>query len=197
MFRDLALNPAAVTLIRHMIGPKATRFSSHNSFVKWQGDFGYGPGLGLHADQTAVPLPWGRVALTSNTNWCLTDYTKAGGALAYVPGSHRSGSRPAQPDAARKAVPVEAEKGSVIVFHGATWHGAYPRLIPGMRLSIANYYRHMMITSQENIQGGFQRDLADECDDPELFKELAGFADPFPYIQPSQPIPTAVGAGAS
>jgi len=59
-FRDLAVNPVAVALIRHLIGAHATRFSSHNSFVKWQGDYGYGPGLGLHADQTAVPLTWGR-----------------------------------------------------------------------------------------------------------------------------------------
>ena len=40
IFRDLAVNPVAVALIGHMIGERATRFSSHNSFVKWQGDFG-------------------------------------------------------------------------------------------------------------------------------------------------------------
>ena len=192
-FRDLAVNPAAVTLMRHMIGPKAARFSSHNSFVKWQGDFGYGPHLGLHADQTAVPLPWGRVAYTSNTNWCLTDYTLDGGALAYVPGSHRNGVRPVQPEATRKAVPAEGPKGSLIVFHGATWHGAFPRKTPGMRLSIANYYRHMMVTSQEDIQGTFPRELADDCDNPELFKELAGFGDAFPYAAQTQPLPRAVG----
>ena len=172
-----------------MIGPKATRFSSHNSFVKWGGDWGYGPTLGLHADQSAVPLPWGRRALTSNTNWCLTDYTKEGGALAYVPGSHRQGSRPG-PEAANKAVAVEAPKGSVIVFHGATWHGAFPRQIPGMRLSVANYYRHMMVTSQEDITGTFPQDLAEDCDDPKLFRELAGFDDVFPYAHQTQPVPT-------
>jgi hypothetical protein len=80
VFRDLAVEPVAVTLMRHMIGARATRFSSHNSFVKWQGDFGYGPSLGRHADQTAMPLPWGRMAFTANTNWCLTDYTKEDGA---------------------------------------------------------------------------------------------------------------------
>ena len=191
-FRDLAINPTAVTLMRHLIGPKATRFSSHNSFIKWQGDFGYGPHLGLHADQTAVPLPWGRIALTANTNWCLTDYTRDGGALAYVPGSHRRGTPPVQPMATQKAVPVEAPKGSMIVFHGATWHGAYPRTIPGMRLSVANYYRQMMVTSQEDIHGTFPRELADDCDDPELFRQLAGFADPFPYAEQTQPMPTVV-----
>jgi len=189
VFRDLAVNPVAVALIRHMIGERAARFSSHNSFMKWQGDYGYGPGLGLHADQTAVPLPWGRTALTANTNWCLTDYTLEGGALAYVPGSHRSGTRPVQPEATRRAVPVEAPKGSVIVFHGATWHGAFPRKIPGMRISVANYYRHAMITSQEDIQGSFPKDIAEDCDDPAAFKTLAGFADVFPYQRQHEILP--------
>ena len=194
LFRDLAVNPVAVALMRHMIGQDATRFSSHNSFVKWQGEFGYGPTLGLHADQAALPRPWGRSAMTANTNWCLTDYTKAGGSFAYVPGSHRRGRRPDQPRAAQEAVPVECPKGSVIVFHGATWHGAFPRLIPGMRLSIANYYRHHMVTSQEDIHGTFPRQLADDCDDPELFKALAGFEDRFPYAAQTQAIPALANA---
>ncbi|MGY9073860.1 MAG: phytanoyl-CoA dioxygenase family protein [Acidimicrobiales bacterium] len=190
LFRDLAVNPTAVALTRHMIGGAATRFSSHNSFVKWQGEFGYGKNLGMHCDQTALPLPWGRTALTANANWCLTDYTLPGGALAYVPGSHRRVSRPTFPTAVRRAVPVEAPKGSMIVFHGATWHGAFPREIPGMRISVANYYRHAMVTSQEDIQGSFDKPLADDCDDPELFKTLAGFADTFPYNEQGEQIPT-------
>ena len=189
MFRDLAVNPVAVALIKHMIGSKVTRFSSNNSFVKWQGEFGYGPNLGLHADQSAVPLPWGRTALTANTNWCLTDYTLEGGAFAYVPGSHRFASRPQFPSAVAQAVPVEAAKGSVIVFHGATWHGAYPRKIPGMRISIANYYRHMMVSSQEDYRNSFDRDLAKDCVNPELFWALCGFDDEFPYCEQSQPVP--------
>jgi ectoine hydroxylase-related dioxygenase (phytanoyl-CoA dioxygenase family) len=78
----------------------------------------------------------------------------------------------------------------LIVFHGATWHGAFPRKIRGMRISIANYFRHMMVTSQEDIQGSFDRQLADDCADPALFKELAGFNDVFPYKQQSEQIPT-------
>ena len=88
-----------------------------------------------------------------------------------------------------QAVPVEAAKGSVIVFHGATWHGAYPRKIPGMRISIANYYRHMMVSSQEDYRNSFDRDLAKDCVNPELFWALSGFDDEFPYCEQSQPVP--------
>jgi ectoine hydroxylase-related dioxygenase (phytanoyl-CoA dioxygenase family) len=190
-FRDLAVNPVSVTLMRHLIGPRATRFSSHSCFVKWRGEFGYGPNLGLHADQTAVPLPWGRMAYTANTNWCLTEYTKDAGAFAYVPGSHRAGTRPTA-DAPRRAVALEAPMGSLIVFHGATWHGAFPRVIPGMRISVANYHRHVMVTSQEDIQGSFPRELASDCDNPQVFRELAGFDDVFPYKEQPECIPRAV-----
>lgn len=192
LFRDLAVNPVAVALIRHMVGANATRFSSHNAFVKWQGDFGYGHNLGLHCDQTTVPLPWGRNALTANTNWCLTDYTLEGGALAYVPGSHARLHPPTFPDAVRRAVACEAPKGSMIIFHGATWHGAFPRKLPGMRLSVANYYRHLMVLPQEDIKNGFDRSLADDCVDPPLFRTLAGFDDVFPYTEQSERLPRAV-----
>ncbi len=188
-FRDLTINPVAVALMRHMIGGNNARFSSHNSFVKWRGGRGYGRTLGLHADQSQSPLPWGRNALTANTNWCLTDYTREGGALAYVPGSHRRLTRPVQ--AAAEAVPVEGPKGSLIVWHGATWHGAFPRMTPGMRVSVTNYYRHRMVTSQEDIRGTFPRELAEDCDDPALFRLLAGFEDRGPYAKQSYSIPRA------
>lgn len=192
-FRDLAVNPVAVALIRHMIGSSATRFSSHNAFIKWQGDYGYGPNLGLHCDQLTVPLPWGRNALTANTNWCLTDYTEADGALAYVPGSHRRMTPPTFPDALQRAVPCEAPKGSLLVFHGATWHGAYPKRTQGMRLSVANYYRHLMVLPQEEFRNSFDRSLADDSDDPALFHTLCGFDDVFPYVEQSERVPRAVG----
>ena len=194
MFRDLAVNPVAVALIRHMIGSTATRFSSHNAFIKWQGEYGYGPNLGLHCDQLAVPLPWGRNALTANTNWCLTDYTYEGGALAYVPGSHRRMTPPTFSDAVKRAVPCEVPKGSLLVFHGATWHGAFPKQTPGMRLSIANYYRHLMVLPQEEFRNSFDRGLAEDCNDPALFKTLCGFEDVFPYVAQSERVPSAVSA---
>ena len=187
-FRDLAVHPAAVALARHLIGEARTRFSNHQCFVKWRDEYGYGSTLGLHADQTAVPQPWGQTAFVANATWCLTDYTRAGGALAYVPGSHRRDGRPDGAKAAREAVPVEAEAGSLIVFHGATWHGAYPRTVPGLRLSVTNLYRHVMVTAQEDLRHSLDRRLADDCRNPELFRELAGFNDGFPYVTQRRPV---------
>ncbi|MYE84159.1 MAG: phytanoyl-CoA dioxygenase family protein [Gammaproteobacteria bacterium] len=199
-FRDLAVNPVGTALIRYMIGSFghplvgaeawAARFSSHNSFIKWAGD-GYGDSLGLHVDQGGIPLPWGEKALNANCNWCLTDYTREDGAFACVPGSHLRKGHPDE-NAADEAVPVECPRGSLIAFHGALWHGAYPKKTPGLRVTIANYYRHMSILPQDDIPNHFPQELADDCADPATFRELAGFGSP--YQSQVYPLPKAVHA---
>ena len=110
LFRDLALNPASLALQNFMMAGQ-TRLSSVNCIVKWKGDFGYGPSLGLHADQGEIPTPWGAVAHTANSTWCLTEYTLEGGALAWVPGSHREGKRAPPPERVKDAIPAEAPRG--------------------------------------------------------------------------------------
>lgn len=198
-FRDLAVNPVCDALIDHLMGrmpgrAKARRLSSTNSFVKWQGGFGYGPGLGLHGDQGASPLPWGTTALTANATWALTEYTREDGALAYVPGSNRWSAQPDQPRAAKLAVPVECPRGSVIIFHGATWHGAYPKETEGLRLNAVSYYRHHSVLPQENTMITMRDEPWDDCDDPEMMRELLGFDDRFPYLSQTQAVPQLAAA---
>ena len=200
-FRDLAVNPVANALVDHLFGAgvdigvgapsSPARFSSHNCFVKWAGD-GYGESLGLHADQAGIPLPWGDEALNANCNWCLTDYTREGGAFACVPGSHRRKCRPPLPECVAEAVAVECPRGSLIAFHGALWHGAFPKKTPGLRVTIANFYRHMAILPQDDIPNHFPKALADDCADPALFKRLAGFGSP--YQSQVYPLPRALPA---
>ena len=79
-----------------------------------------------------------------------------------------------------------------IAFHGALWHGAYPRSTPGLRVTIANYYRHVCVQPQDDIPNHFPKDLADDCDNPALFKHLAGFGSP--YQNQALPLPKAVTA---
>ena len=197
VFRDLAVNPVATALIDHLFGAgddaarSPARFSSHNCFVKWAGE-GYGESLGLHADQAGMPLPWGDNALNANCNWCLTDYTRDGGAFACVPGSHRRKRQPQLLEGVADAIAVECPRGSLIVFHGALWHGAFPKKTPGLRLTLAYFYRHMAILPQDDIPNHFPRALADDCVDPGLFKRLAGFGSP--YRSQVYPLPRAVAS---
>lgn len=188
-FRDLAINPVAIALMEYLIQPESTRFSSHNCFVKWKGD-GYGESLGLHCDQAGVPLPWGRISLNANTNWCLTEYTLENGPLAVVPGSHHRNSHPVMPGATEEAIPIECPKGSLIAFHGQLWHGAYPKKSDGLRITISNYYRHASISPQDDIPNHFPQELAEDCSDPDTFRRLAGFGTP--YQSQVLPVPKAV-----
>ena len=197
-FRDLFVNPVVDALIDHMIGrgpggARMRRLSSTNSFVKWQGDFGYGPHLGLHCDQGGNPLPWGARALTANATWCLTEYTEELGALAYVPGSHRANAHPGA-GAAKRARPVVCPPGAVIVWPGATWHGAYPRLKPGLRLNAVAYYRHQSVLPQEIMKVTMREEPWQDCCDPDRLRELIGFDDVFPYEAQNQPVPVLASA---
>ncbi len=180
LFRDLVLNPVSLALQNQMMGGQ-TRLSSVNCFVKWQGDFGYGPTLGLHADQAATPTPWGEVAHSANSTWCLTDYSLAGGALAYVPGSHKEGLPTPPPERVKDAIPVEAPQGSLVVWHGATWHGAFPRKDKGMRLGLAVYHRHVANLPQEDVPGHTTEEMVQDSDNPEVYRTIAGLNDRFPY----------------
>ena len=179
VFRDLIINPVALALVEHTMATQPM-LSSSNGFVKWKGDFGYGNNLGLHSDQGLVPMPWGATAFNSNATWCLTDYAQEDGALAYVPGSHRESGKPPA-DAHERAIAAAAPKGSLIVFHGATWHGAYARTNPGMRLTLANYYSHPVIQPQEDLRHGFDPLLANDCDNPELLNQVLGLNAFGPY----------------
>ena len=194
LFRDLALNPASLALQNFMMAGK-TRLSSVNCLVKWKGDFGYGPSLGLHADQGEIPTPWGAVAHTANSTWCLTEYTLEGGALAWVPGSHREGKRAPPPERIKDVIPAEAPKGSVIVWHGATWHGAFPRKEEGLRLGLAVYHRHAATLFQEDVPGQTTEEMVQDCENPEVYRLIAGLTDRIPYREKqSQPIPKVKGA---
>ena len=191
LFRDLALNPVSLALQNFMMAGK-TRLSSVNCFVKWKGDFG---SLPLHADQSAVPTPWGAVAHTGNSTWCLTEYTLEGGALAWIPGSHREGKPAPPPERIKDAIPAEAPKGSVIVWHGATWHGAFPRKEEGLRLGLAVYHRHAATLPQEDVPGQTTEEMVQDCENPEVYRVIAGLTDRIPYREKqSQPIPKVKGA---
>ena len=207
--RDLAVNRVANALIDYIVGPegnnapqeqgelppKARRLSNGGSaFVKWQGDYGYGPNLGLHCDQNGSAMPWGRNSLACNGMWTLTEYSREGGALCYVPGSHKSMKVPSGNGEAHLAVPVEAPKGSLVVWHGATWHGAFPKLTPGLRLNATIYYRHMMVMSQENLRVTMENEPWDDCENPDLMRELIGFDDRFPSLGNKRKYPKFVGS---
>ena len=76
-----------------------------------------------------MPAPWNwQLPHIANMNWTLTEYLDS---TAYVPGSHRLERLPELGEALPLAIPVDAPKGSLVIFNGALWHGSYRKTTPG------------------------------------------------------------------
>ncbi len=201
VFADAMLNPVVLALVEHLIGSDVLLSAAAGS-LKGPG----GPPLTLHCDQTIPGVPR---ALVCNVTYALSDYTLEGGALCFVPGSHRLMRQPAQaenfdtPGASgheqladdhhhrievlrRQAiehgggefsvppnvVPVEAEAGSIIVWHGNTWHGAFPRTVPGIRISLILYFCNPWLRPEEGYREQLPQAVLDRHD--ERFARLIG-----------------------
>ncbi len=160
IFEEWVMNPTLYTLITYLMHGQQ-QLSSLTSFIKWKGGT-YGDNLGLHSD--SPPDRDGRMPTSSdvaNAAYCLTDYTEANGAIAMVPGSHRYCRPPSPGDGVEDAVPVEAEAGSLIVWHGNTWHGAYPKETDGLRMNVTTYMCNKRLKTQENYQWCVTQEMLD------------------------------------
>lgn len=185
VFEEIAVNPVKKAIFRYLLGD-VHRMSTSNGWVKFQTpDTHEGPfTTPLHAD-TGAPTPWPvRTPHVSNMNWLLTDYRREDGAFCYVPESHRRGTQPTFPEAAQKAVPVEAPAGSLVVFHGATWHGSFRKETPGLRLSIHGLHCRPHYIPQHDYRGNIAAETYARSTDPDYLRMLAREDDPWLQAQP-------------
>jgi ectoine hydroxylase-related dioxygenase (phytanoyl-CoA dioxygenase family) len=141
MFAEALLNPTTLTLARYLLG-STCRLYSTVAFFK-TGSVGVTP---LHNDSTGMPGPLPHYGNVCNVSWVLTDYTVANGTFFMVPGSHRYCRHPTDLEQPRMmggpapddcGTAVIAPAGSLIVFHGNTWHGTFPKTSEGPRAHVA------------------------------------------------------------
>lgn len=166
-FEELVLHPVTLPLITYLLGQSCI-ISSVTGYIK-------GPGrtvLGVHSDTAYVPDPLPPYAQLANVNYCLSDYTIADGCLRVVPGSHRYCHRPRDGQGVAEAIPVEAPAGAAIVFHGNTWHGAYPRTSAGLRLTLSTLFCRMYLRPQERYDEIINSEVLDR--NPPRFRALVG-----------------------
>ncbi len=187
VFEEIIQHPMTLPLVEYYLGAQCV-LSSLTCFIKWADDIGYGPNLGLHDDSSlyrAGPLP--ATPHVFNTNWILTDYTLDNGAFCIVPGSHKLCRHPKPGEGVENAVPVEAPAGSVLVFHGNVWHGAFPRKNPGLRLSINAYYCGPHYRVQESFWGRITDEMLARNGD--RFRELVHYDDRWGFQDARGPVP--------
>ena len=170
VFEKLAQNPYTVALMQYLLG-RSMVLSTIYSHVRAKGD----PALPLHTDQWTLQLS--DPVSVSVANYALVDYKRDHGAFAVVPGSNHLMRRPAAKRESdvyqnKDCIPLEMKAGSVVVCAGNTWHGAYERKVPGLRVNAAVAYCRSYIRTQELIREGVTEEMLDR--NPPEYANLLG-----------------------
>jgi hypothetical protein len=170
IFEQLVLNEYTVALMQYLLG-RSMVLSTVYSHVRSKGD----PAMPLHTDQWTLQLS--NPVSVAVANYALVDYARDEGAFAAVPGSNHLMRRPVHPDELdvyknRSCIPLEMSAGSVVVTAGNTWHGAYERKVPGLRLNTAVVYCRSYIQTQERIRDGATQEMLER--NPPRFADLMG-----------------------
>ena len=115
----------------------------------------------LHADDQIHPIAKPHVPTVCNAMWALTDFSERNGATRVVPGSHRWDSPDYAADPATiETVAAEMPRGSVLVWHGSTWHGGGANVSTDeVRVGVAMNYCAGFIRQQENQHLGIPPDV--------------------------------------
>jgi ectoine hydroxylase-related dioxygenase (phytanoyl-CoA dioxygenase family) len=157
IFERLYQLPPLLRLVRHFLGEDAVLSSIQAHRIS--------PGAsvqGLHYDG-ALTGPFKSFAaadadrrlvshvLGFNVVFCITDFTRSNGATRLVPGSHRYPGRDIPPEPVPGETIVEAERGSVLVFNIATWHGASANTSEEVRHAIMTPWRRSWIRPEADL----------------------------------------------
>lgn len=182
VFQEVVMNPTVLAMAKYLCG-NSVLLSDLLCLLKQQDERITHP---LHTDQHGTPPPLPPYAQVANVTWTLTDYEKGNGPVAIVPGSHLKGRYPARdeanflrPDAPVKALPIEAAAGSLIVWHGATWHGSYPRENPGLRLNLIMVFTRVYMKQIRDFRSSIPKEVLDRH--PVEFAHLIGANSMYPF----------------
>lgn len=156
IWQQVPPHPVVLELIEGVIGPQC--------LVSSLASISLGPGETaqvIHADDQIQPLAKPHVATVCNSMWALTDFTEDNGATRLVPGSHEwQNPDYFAGDANVDTIPAEMKKGSVLVWHGSTWHGGGANVTADeVRIGVAMNYCAGFIRQQENQQLGIPADV--------------------------------------
>ena len=172
IFEEAVMAEKPLALITYLMG-ESCQISSNHGHIRVQGD----PPQGMHNDAAMMPEPIPDAPVASNMMWLMDDFSLESGATLVVPGSHKRRVHPL-PNAMKMAVPIEAAKGSVMVFSGNLWHSARARTIPGMRVGMTVYFNRMYARPQEDLNAAISDEVV--ARNPPRFAHLIGRDNPYP-----------------
>lgn len=183
VFEEILMAEKPLALMTYLLG-ESCLLSSIGSHFKGVGERGVVP---LHSDNgNGIPQPFPPYSLCANMNYALTPYSREAGSLAVVPKSHKLCRQPTLPEmalGAEKANPearsMDLSPGDCVVWHGNTWHGSFPRQIPGIRMNLAVFFARQFLVTQERHKGVVPQAVLDRQANDERFKTLLGAKQPY------------------
>ena len=171
IFEQVLMNEPTLALVTYLLGESCI-LNHLSAMIK-------GPGpdhLPLHTDQnqSGGPPPFTAYAQVANATWALTDYTPENGSLCLVPSSHKLCRPPTTREATDLSLfrPVTVPAGSVIIWHGNTWHGAFRRTNPGFRVSLVAYFTRGYMSRFDDLSTRISADSL--ARNPPRFAKLVG-----------------------
>jgi ectoine hydroxylase-related dioxygenase (phytanoyl-CoA dioxygenase family) len=176
----IARSPAARELVMHplvlgttkavLVG--ATSFHLHLTQI-----IAIGPGepaQAIHRDQWAFdffPFPGG-YEVQCNTIWALTDFTEENGATRVIPGSNHLQDK--RQFALEDSEAAEMERGSVLLYTGAIYHGGGANRSEATRMGLNITYARSWLRQEENQYLSVPLDVAREL--PTDLLRVMGYA---------------------
>ena len=143
VFEEILMQERPLALATYLLG-ESCKLSSIGCHFKGQGDGGT---IDLHADGANGITPLPATSIVCNVNYALVPYSREAGATALVPGTHKLCRQPTPEEnkltgesANPLAIPADMNPGDCVIWHGNTWHGAFNRKAPGLRLSVTVYF---------------------------------------------------------
>jgi hypothetical protein len=172
-FEQAVMNEKILALVTYMLG-ESCLMTAMNGVVK-------GPGpeyMPYHVD-TPEPSPLPPYSTVANVTWLLSDFDKPNGGTFFLPGSNRWCRAPMHAESVdlSAAVTPQAPAGSVLIWNGNVWHGAWPRTAPGVRVSMITYFaRYYMRDQRDDALGHYSERVTAEmlARNPERFAVLTG-----------------------
>ncbi len=183
VFVEILLEEKPLALMTYLLG-ESCLLSSLGSHFKGPGEDGAVP---LHSDNgNGMVTPFPTYSQVANINYALTPYSREAGALAVVPGSHHWARQPLPNEMVlggeltnSQAVAMNLNPGDAVIWHGNTWHGSFPREIPGIRVNLAVYMCRQYIVSQEQHKGVVPEGLLQRFNNNDRLRTLLGDQQPY------------------
>ena len=151
IFVELMAHPLIVAIWKKYLDEDVicstwTANTSYTGFgtYKWHPDFPY----------QWLNYPWPKSRISGQTIWLLNDFSSENGGTGIMPYSHLKGHRPPadmkdnwHPDGEI----LTGVRGSVMVYHGATWHTARPNNSDKPRSALLGMYTRPCYITQEDM----------------------------------------------